>query len=287
MRTDSLAQAVGELLRQGQLTLAVAESCTGGLLGAHITDVPGSSDYFEGGVIAYSYEAKMHILGVPPQTLEQHGAVSPETVICMAKGVRELMQSDVALAITGIAGPTGATPEKPVGLVCIALSSTLGEDCQEYRWSGNRLQNRKWSVRAALEMLHRHLVSRRPPTGEELASEEGVRPQCSTQTADEPPPQAATRCLPGGWRHVDPDGTPVEVEARFEQPDHPLPLAFKWQGRWLSVASISRTWSTGKGKNLIHHYLVDAARGAVFELAFQPAQMCWYVVRGTARQAVV
>ena len=287
LRTDSLARAVGELLRQKQLTLAVAESCTGGLLGAHITDVPGSSDYFEGGVIAYSYEAKMRILGVPPRTLEQHGAVSPETVICMARGVRQLTQSDVGLAITGIAGPTGATPEKPVGLVCIALSSARGEDCQEYRWSGNRPQNRKWSVRAALEMLHKHLVSACSPTGEVPTTEEDGRPQCSTQVVDESSLQAATRCLAGGWKHVDPDGTPVEVEARFEQPDHPLPLAIKWQGQWSSVASISRTWSSGRGETLMHHCLVHTAGGAVFELVFHAARMRWCMVRGTAGQAVV
>lgn len=154
---DCLAKAVGELLQQRHLTLAVAESCTGGLLAARITDIPGSSAYFEGGVVAYSYEAKQRILGVSASTLEAYGAVSAETAIAMAEGMRHLLGVDLALAITGIAGPTGGTPEKPIGLTYIALASAQGAECRKYLWTGNRWENRKQSVQAALELVREYL----------------------------------------------------------------------------------------------------------------------------------
>ncbi len=158
MDTHTLAQAVGGLLQQRYLTLAVAESCTGGLLGAYITSISGSSTYFEGGVIAYSNAAKERLLSVSDSTLARHGAVSAETAIAMARGVRKLLCVDLALSITGVAGPTGGTPDKPVGLVYIALASAQGEQCTEHIWHGDRLQNREWSAKAALELLQRHLL---------------------------------------------------------------------------------------------------------------------------------
>ena len=157
---NALEVIVGLLLKQRGLTLAVAESCTGGLLGYYITNIPGSSAYFEGGVIAYSYEAKERVLNVPGDVLARYGAVSPQTAMAMARGVRHLLQVDLALSITGIAGPTGATPEKPVGLVYVALSSAHGEKCRRYVWQGDRQQNRELSARAALELLHEHLTAR-------------------------------------------------------------------------------------------------------------------------------
>lgn len=157
MDIGCLAEAVGKLLQQHHLTLAVAESCTGGLLAARITDIPGSSAYFEGGVVAYSYEAKKRILGVSATTLEAHGAVSAETAIAMAEGMRRLLGVDLAIAITGIAGPTGATPQKPVGLTYIALACAQGAECRKYVWTGNRWENREQSVRAALELLQEYL----------------------------------------------------------------------------------------------------------------------------------
>ena len=162
MDTDSLAEAVGELLRQRQLTLAVAESCTGGLLACHVTNIPGSSEYFEGGVVAYSYQAKELTLDVPRSTLRQHGAVSPQTAIAMAQGVRHLLQTDLALSTTGIAGPTGAAPGKPVGLAYVALSSADREETRRYVWAGDRWENRELSARAALQLLHQHLTKREP-----------------------------------------------------------------------------------------------------------------------------
>ena len=117
---------VGEILRQRGLTFAVAESCTGGLVGHRITNVPGSSDYYLGSVTAYAYEAKVRLVGVKWATLDAYGAVSDEVVLEMAAGVREALGADVGISISGIAGPGGGTPEKPVGLVYFGMS--IGEE---------------------------------------------------------------------------------------------------------------------------------------------------------------
>jgi len=159
MDVVSLAQVIGQLLQKSRLTLAVAESCTGGLLAARITDIPGSSAYFAGGVIAYSNAIKERLLQVPSSVLERHGAVSAETALAMARGVRALLGVDLALAVTGIAGPAGGTPEKPVGLVYIALAWAQGEEGRRFLWSGNRQENRAWSAQAALELLREHLTA--------------------------------------------------------------------------------------------------------------------------------
>ncbi len=154
---ESLPQVVGNLLRARHLKLATAESCTGGLVGDQITDVPGSSDYYLGGVVAYAYEAKTALLGVPPDLLLAHGAVSEESARAMAQGVSERLGADVAIAITGILGPGGATPDKPVGLVYIALHAAGATRCVKFLWSGNRLENKSRSAAAALEMLKEYL----------------------------------------------------------------------------------------------------------------------------------
>ncbi len=151
---------MGKLLREKGLTLAVAESCTGGLLGMRLTEVPGSSDYFRGGVIAYSNAVKEAVLGVPRAILEGKGAVSPECARAMAEGVRRVLGADLALAITGIAGPTGGTPEKPVGLVYIALAHPGGVEVERHEFRGSR-QGVRWSAsEAALALLWRFLGGR-------------------------------------------------------------------------------------------------------------------------------
>lgn len=152
-----LARRAGELLRQQQLTLAVAESCTGGGLGDAITDVPGSSDYFLGGIVAYANAAKESLLAVPGELLATHGAVSPQAAVAMAEGARRLLGADVALAATGIAGPGGGAPAKPVGLVYVALATQKGSEWQRHIWQGSRRENKLASVRAALELLIAHL----------------------------------------------------------------------------------------------------------------------------------
>lgn len=118
-----LEQQVGEKLRQYGLRLAVAESCTGGLIGYRLTNIPGSSTYYMGSITAYAYEAKVRLINVRWDTLEKHGAVSSETVAEMALGVRRAMAADIGISVSGIAGPGGGTPEKPVGLVYFGLSS--------------------------------------------------------------------------------------------------------------------------------------------------------------------
>ncbi len=154
---ETLPERVGALLRQQGKKLAVAESCTGGLLGSFITDVAGSSAYFWGGIMSYSNEAKMRLLEVQPGTLAEYGAVSSPTADEMARGIRKVSGADLGLSITGIAGPDGGTDEKPVGLVYIGLA--YENDCmvKELRFVGPREAIRKLSARSALDILRRHL----------------------------------------------------------------------------------------------------------------------------------
>ncbi len=160
MGDGRLEAVVGDWLRAQGLTLSVAESCTGGLLGHRLTNVAGSSVYFAGGVMPYSYRAKEQLLGVRRETLETYGAVSEETAVEMARGVRRVLQTGVSLAITGIAGPGGGMPDKPVGLVYIALSAEDDEECRRFVWDGDREQNKARSAQAALEMLADYLRRR-------------------------------------------------------------------------------------------------------------------------------
>jgi len=148
---------VGKLLAEQKQTLAIAESCTGGLITHRLTNVPGSSAYIIASVIAYAYEAKVAALGVSWDTLNKFGAVSAETVTEMARGAREKFSATIGLAITGIAGPGGGTPDKPVGLVYIALADANDVIVERHVWSGKRLQNKEQSAQAALELLYRYL----------------------------------------------------------------------------------------------------------------------------------
>ncbi|MFO8033861.1 MAG: nicotinamide-nucleotide amidohydrolase family protein [Candidatus Bipolaricaulota bacterium] len=147
------------VLRTKGLWLAVAESCSGGLLGARITDEPGASAYFRGGVVAYANEVKQRVLGVSADVLRTHGAVSAECAQAMAGGVLKLLSADVGLAVTGNAGPGGGTLEKPVGLVYIAATGTGGKShVQELHLAGSRTRIRTEAVEAALELLEEALV---------------------------------------------------------------------------------------------------------------------------------
>ncbi|HNR95376.1 MAG TPA: CinA family protein [Anaerolineae bacterium] len=157
MDTQFLAEQVGQLLQQRGLSLGLAESCTGGLVAAYITNVAGASGYFLGGIVAYSVEVKYRLLGVSRRTLKSHGAVSAETAQEMARGARERLHVDVAVAITGIAGPTGALPGKPVGLTFMALAGPDSTLVRKYLWAGDRRANRESSARAALELLAEYL----------------------------------------------------------------------------------------------------------------------------------
>jgi PncC family amidohydrolase len=153
----TIEEEIGRLLADRGLTLTTAESCTGGLVAHRLTNVPGSSAYYLGGVVAYANQAKEEFLGVRYETLQARGAVSEETAREMARGARQRLGADLAVSVTGIAGPTGGTPEKPVGLVYVALSAPDSEICQRYVWQGDRLNNKEQSAEAALQLIWSYL----------------------------------------------------------------------------------------------------------------------------------
>jgi nicotinamide-nucleotide amidase len=152
---QSLEEVIGELLRKRRATLAVAESCTGGLLGERITSVPGSSDYFLGGFITYANRMKMDWLGVPEQIIEEHGAVSSEAAEAMARGARRRAGTTYALSITGVAGPDGGTVKSPVGTVYVGLADAGGCSVTHRQFIGDRARIRQFSTQMALDILRR------------------------------------------------------------------------------------------------------------------------------------
>ncbi|MCS6953988.1 MAG: competence/damage-inducible protein A [Bryobacterales bacterium] len=154
---ESLEVVVGARLRAAGATLSVAESCTAGLLAARITEVPGSSDYFLGGFLVYSADLKVRLLGVPRALLDEHGVVSEPVAQAMAAGARERTQSTYALAVTGVAGPSGGTDAAPVGTVCIGLADSTGADARRFRFPGDRARVRTVAVQTALDWLRRRL----------------------------------------------------------------------------------------------------------------------------------
>ena len=150
---NSLEVEIGKLLHERRMKLALAESCTGGLIGNRITDVPGSSEFFWGSVVAYAYEAKVALLGVSWDTFNILGAVSRETVLEMARGTRRVLVTDIGVSVSGIAGPGGGTDEKPVGTTWIGLAANDGEWARLFHFSGNRTQNKQAAADAALQFL--------------------------------------------------------------------------------------------------------------------------------------
>lgn len=146
-------RVLGSLLRERGLKIATAESCTGGMVADTITNVPGSSDYFLGGVVAYSYEAKVTLLHVSWDVLRAYGAVSREVVVEMARGVRTILGADMGVSVSGIAGPGGGLPEKPVGTTWICLSTTNGEWSRKFTWNGDRSANKVASTQAAMQLV--------------------------------------------------------------------------------------------------------------------------------------
>ena len=153
----TLEETLGAALRDRNLTLATAESCTGGLIAHRLTNVSGSSAYFLGGVVSYSNDAKQRLLGVPLATLVAYGAVSEPTARAMAQGARAAFHADLALAVTGIAGPGGGTPDKPVGLTYIALAAPDGEWVERHVWPGDRAAIKAQSAEAALSLAARYV----------------------------------------------------------------------------------------------------------------------------------
>ena len=157
---ESLEFQIGNLLRARGMKLAAAESCTGGLVADRLTDVPGSSDYFLGGIVAYAYEAKVAVLGVSWDTLRAHGAVSRETVLEMARGARTALGADVVISVSGIAGPGGGLPNKPVGTTWLGLSTPTEERAYLLRFEGDRRENKVEAAEAALRVLLDYLLGR-------------------------------------------------------------------------------------------------------------------------------
>ncbi len=155
---DTLEQVVGKLLNERGLQISVAESCTGGLISNRITNIPGSSTFFERGYITYSNAAKVELLNVDEDVIQQYGAVSHQVAMQMAQGVRAVCGTDIGLSITGILGPTGATPTKPVGLVYIGVCDEKVCTAMEYRFGEQRLLNKDRAAQAALDLLRRHLL---------------------------------------------------------------------------------------------------------------------------------
>lgn len=227
--------------------LAVAESCTGGLLGHLITDVPGSSNYFLGGIVSYSDAAKQQFLGVRRETLAAHGAVSTETAAEMARGVRAAFGADLSLSITGIAGPGGGTPEKPVGLVFIGLADQDGVEVRRFVWNGTRAENKQRSAEAALALLYERLAQA-PMT------------------------------------ELSPEGTPVVVETTFEPGGQITPLAFTLNGRTHRITQCGRRWTDATGAR---HFLVMTTPDAIHELIFDLPTLSWRVISKTGGQLLV
>jgi nicotinamide-nucleotide amidase len=156
---ESLEEVVGRVLTENRATIAVAESCTGGLLAERLTNVPGSSIYFLGGVVCYSNDLKARLLDVPSSVIESKGAVSPEVALALAEGVRELTGAKLGIGVTGIAGPGGGTPEKPVGLVYIGIADERGPRQKDFRFVGDRDRIRLFASQSALDMARRYFLT--------------------------------------------------------------------------------------------------------------------------------
>ena len=149
----SLEGKAAKKLIKEKKTLSLAESCTGGLLSHRLTNITGSSNFLKLGLVVYSNEAKIKLLHVPSKTLKIYGAVSPQTALAMAKGVRKIHNTDIGLAVTGIAGPTGASKNKPVGLTFMAIAAPAKSQCQKYRFTGSRTRIKAQAATQALNLL--------------------------------------------------------------------------------------------------------------------------------------
>jgi nicotinamide-nucleotide amidase len=155
---ESLEEIVGYYLQMRNQKLAVAESCTGGMVAERITSVPGSSRFFVGGAVVYSNDLKTLFADIPPLMIESHGAVSKEVALALAENIREICNADIGLGITGIAGPTGGTEEKPVGLVYVAVSDGKKNEVVQRRFPGDRERIRRWASQQALDLVRRMLM---------------------------------------------------------------------------------------------------------------------------------
>jgi len=152
-----IEKRIGKMLKERGLKIAVAESCTGGLISSRITDISGASDYFEAGITTYSNESKIRLLNVPEDIIDRYGAVSEETAKAMAEGVKKTVHADIGVSVTGIAGPTGGTEGKPVGTVFIGLATKKATYVRKFFFDGNRLEIRRKTSDAALMFVEEYL----------------------------------------------------------------------------------------------------------------------------------
>lgn len=254
MNTDGLAERVGARLRARQLTLALAESCTGGLVSDCVTDVPGSSDYFLGAIIAYSNSVKQALLGVRSETLQTFGAVSAECAAEMAQGARRALGADVAVSVTGIAGPSGGAADKPVGLTFFHLSAPGVERGHHAHWNGSRRANKESSALTVLRLLDDFLKN-----GTDAVA------AAAEQLIDEP----------------------VAVQARFRPGGGVRPTAFTWQGRTHTLTGWGRQWEVETDSGLWRCFLVQTIGGATVELRWHTNTHQWRLWRVWRREALV
>jgi PncC family amidohydrolase len=241
---EKIEERVGDLLRKHRLKLATAESCTGGLIGHLLTNVPGSSDYYLGGAQVYSNDIKHKVLGVRLETLETYGAVSAETVLEMACGVRKTLDSDIGLSVSGIAGPGGGTIEKPVGLVWIGMAASGFERAWENKWDGDRTQIKDQAANQALYLLSEYLE------GEELVN----RVDKSRHSTDR-------------------SGDPVKVWVSIGENGEIQPTGFSSSGEKYKIDTVGRQWE----KDGCRHFLVMVPIDKIYELIFNQGEMRWYL----------
>jgi PncC family amidohydrolase len=180
-----LVERLQELCLDRGLTVATAESCTGGLVASAITDVSGSSLYYRGGIVAYANEAKLTLLDVPRELLEAHGAVSAQVARAMAVGARARLSVDLAVSVTGVAGPGGGSAPKPVGLTYVAVAHAMGVEVRRFSWGGDRLANKDASARAALEMLLSRCEAAETVAGSEAGARAGAEASDDSEPSDD------------------------------------------------------------------------------------------------------
>jgi PncC family amidohydrolase len=240
-----IEKRIGELLTQHNLTISTAESCTGGLIGHKITNIPGSSNYFAGSAVVYSNEAKINLLDVQPATIDKFGAVSRQTVTEMAAGVRKLFKTDIGLAVSGIAGPDGGTDEKPVGLIWIAINLQGYEDSWDFDFQGNRLQIKEKTAQKSLDLL------------ETLIQSANQHPEDTTKAQDRQVKNLRFKN--------------VEVWGFFDRNGNLTPKGFIYQDKEYEIQMISRKWQFDDDL----HFLVMVPINRVYELIFKSQEKRW------------
>jgi PncC family amidohydrolase len=249
---------LGAVLLRLQLRLAVAESCTGGLIAHRLTNVPGSSTYFLGGVVAYDNEVKLQLLGVRLDTIIKFGAVSEACVVEMARGARQRMGAHLGLSVSGIAGPGGGTEEKPVGLVWIGLSSSQGEQALRLQLDGDRFAIKEKATDAAFQGMLEYLRQLYPDRVEWHGDDSGMG---AGQLASQPAARAVFKR--------------VEVSARQRKDGKTSPRSFTLDGNELRIEALGRRWEDALGE----HILVMLPDQRVFELLYAPLEQAWYLAR--------